>query len=139
MADDQSPLSQLAFTEAAIGILTAVIMADGKYTQDEFVWWKAVQNRHPLFRDVPPNIFNPLLRSAKARLVSQPWKLLVTQWATQVPAEARLPIFELAADLAVVDKELEGREPEVVVHLWHALEIPDDVARKVFMGKIEKM
>lgn len=130
---------QRAFIEAGMGILMAVIMADGKFTEDELTWWKSVQYRHPLFRDVPPETFNPMLHQVKARLGAEPWRPLVEGWAAAVPQEYRLAVFELAAELAVADKELEGGEPEVVTHLWRAFGIPEDTARQVFMSKIEKM
>jgi hypothetical protein len=130
---------QRAFVEAGMGILMAVIMADGKFTQDELSWWKSVQNRHPLFRNVPPETFNPMLHHVKERLGAEPWKPLVEGWAAAVPQEYRLAVFELAAELAVTDKELEGGEPEVVTHLWRAFGIPEDTARQVFMSKIETM
>ena len=128
-----------AFVEAGIGIVMSMIMADGKYSQDEFVWFKTMQHRHPLFRDVPPDAFNDMLHRVKARLVNESWRALIKEWAAAVPDQFRIPIFELATELAVVDKELEGKEPEVVKHLWHALAIPDDIARKIFMDWIEKM
>jgi hypothetical protein len=128
-----------AFVEAGIGIVMSMIMADGKYTEEEFVWFKTAQNRHPLFKDVPADAFNVMLRRVKARLVTEPWRALIDEWAACVPTQHRIGIFELATELAVVDRELEGKEPEVVKYLWNALQIPDDVARKIFMGQIEKM
>ncbi len=128
-----------AFVEAGIGIVMSIIMADGKYSRDEFVWFKTVQHRHPLFADVPPDAFNPMLKRVKKQLVTESWKSLVDEWAAAVPEQFRLSIFELATELAVVDKELEGKEPEVVRHLWHALGIPDDIARNIFMSRIERM
>jgi uncharacterized tellurite resistance protein B-like protein len=133
------PPDHRAFVEAGMGILMSVIMADGKYSQDEFLWWKTAQHRHPLFRDVPAEVFNPMLQRVKAQLASQPWQTLVEGWAANVPHQYRTSVFELAAELAVVDKELEGKEPEVVRHIWHALGIPDDTARAIFMARIEKM
>lgn len=128
-----------AFVEAGIGILMAVIMADGKYTQDEFAWWKTVQNQHPLFKDVPPDAFNPMLQRVKTQLASSPWPGLVQTWGKAVPPQFRTSIFELAADLVVTDGELEGKEPDVIKSIWQAMELPDDVARKIFMAKIEAM
>jgi len=128
-----------AFVEASMGILMSVIMADGKYSEHEFLWWKQAQNSHPLFADVPPEAFNPMLQHVKARLAAESWKTLVSEWALAVPPQQRLVIFELAAELAVADKELEGKEPELLRQLWHALGLPDDVARAIFMSKIETM
>ncbi|MDX2235322.1 MAG: TerB family tellurite resistance protein [Hyphomonadaceae bacterium] len=128
-----------AFVEASLGVVMSMIMADGKYTQDEFVWFKAKQHHHPLYRDVPPDVFNTMLRRVKARLTSEPWKALIDEWVQAVPVTHRLAIFELATELAVVDKELEGKEPEVVRYLWRALQIPDDEARRIFMQRIEEM
>jgi uncharacterized tellurite resistance protein B-like protein len=128
-----------AFVEAGIGIVMSIIMADGKYSQDEFVWFKTVQHRHPLFADVPAEAFNPMLKRVKSRLMKEGWQGLVHEWAQAVPERYRLSIFELAAELAVVDRELEGREPEVIRHLWHCMGIPDDQARAIFMSKIERM
>jgi len=128
-----------AFVEAGIGVLMAVIMADGKYTQDEFVWWKTAQYRHPLFREVPAEAFNPMLARVKQQLQTENWRTLVDTWAAAIPPQFRVSMFELAAELAVVDKELEGKEPEVVRHLWSAMGIPDDDARSIFMRKIERM
>lgn len=128
-----------AFVEAGIGIVMSIIMADGKYSQDEFVWFKTVQNRHPLFADVPAEAFNPMLKRVKQRLTQESWKRLIDEWAAAVPVAARVSIFELATELAVVDKELEGKEPEVIRYLWHAMGIPDDQARNIFMSRIERM
>lgn len=128
-----------AFVEAGIGICMSIIMADGKFSQDEFLWWKAVQHRHPLFRDVPAEDFNPMLNRVKTQLTSESWKPLVDRWAAAVPEQFRVPMLELACELAVVDRELEGKEPEVVRHLWGALKIPDDKGRAIFMAKIESM
>ncbi len=130
---------QRAFVEAGIGILMATIMADGKFTQDEFSWWKTAQDRHPLFRDVPPADFNPMLHNVKTRLSATPWKQLVSEWAQSVPAQYRVGIYELACELAVVDRELGGQEPDVVTHLRDSLAIPLDQARSIFMSKIERM
>ena len=128
-----------AFVEASIGILMSIIMADGKYSQDEFVWFKTVQHRHPLFADVPPDAFNPMLKRVKGRLTRESWRSLLDEWAVAIPSQYRVSIFELATELAVVDKELEGKEPEVVRYLWHAMGIPDDQARNIFMTRIERM
>lgn len=128
-----------AFVEAGIGVVMSVIMADGKYTRDEFTWFKTKQHTHPLFRDVPPDAFNDMLSRVKARLTTQPWRGLVDQWAAAVPQQFKTPVFELAAELAVIDKELQGAETEVIEYLWKALGIPDEEARKIFMGKIGSM
>lgn len=128
-----------AFVEASIGILMSIIMADGKYSQDEFVWFKTVQHRHPLFADVPPQAFNPMLTRVKGRLTRESWRALLDEWSVAVPFQYRVSIFELATELAVIDKELEGKEPEVVRYLWHAMGIPDDQARTIFMSRIERM
>ncbi|MDX2235323.1 MAG: hypothetical protein NW200_12565 [Hyphomonadaceae bacterium] len=128
-----------AFVEAGLGIVMSMIMADGKYTQDEFAWFKTKQHTHPLFRDVPPDAFNAMLHRVKARLTSEPWKALITEWSAAVPADYRRPVFELAAELAVVDKELKGQESDVAEHLWRTFEIPEDEARRIFMAKIQSM
>lgn len=128
-----------AFVEAGIGIVMTMIMADGQYTEEEFVWFKNAQVRHPLFRDVPAPAFNDMLRRVRARLVSEPWRALVEEWAQAVPAEFREKIFELATELAVVDRDLKGREPEVVRYLGRALQIPEEVSRRIFMNQIDKM
>jgi uncharacterized tellurite resistance protein B-like protein len=130
---------QRAFVEAGIGILMATIMADGKFSRDEFTWWKTAQVRHPLFRDVPAEDFNPMLHSVKTQLGAAPWRDLVSEWARAVPEQYRLGIYELACELSVVDKELEGQEPDVVMHLRDALGIPLEQARSIFMSKIERM
>ena len=128
-----------AFVEAGIGIVMSIIMADGKYSQDEFVWFKTVQHRHPLFADVPADAFNPMLKRVKQRLTKESWKALIDEWVSAVPQRYRVSIFELATELAVVDKELEGKEPEVIRYLWHSMGIPDDQARTIFMARIERM
>ncbi len=128
-----------AFVEAGIGVCMSVIMADGKFTQDEMVWWETVRQRHPLFHDVPTSDFAPMLQRVKTRLAAEAWKSLVDEWAGAIPEKFRLALFTLATEVAVVDKELEGKEPEVIRHLWRALGIPDDAARKIFMDRIEGM
>ncbi len=128
-----------AFVEAGIGVVMAVIMADGKYSQEEFVWFKTVQHRHPLFADVPAEAFNPMLQRVKARLSSQSWQSLVDEWAAAIPEQFRTSIFALATELSVVDKSLEGKEPEVIKHLGAALGLPESEANAIFMSKIGRM
>jgi len=128
-----------AFVEAGIGIVMAMIMADGHYSQEEFSWFKTAQNRHPLFRDVPPDAFNAMLHRVKARLTREPWRALIDEWAAAIPADFRMPVFEMAAEVATVDSDVKGRESEVVQYLAAALQIPEATARDVFMRRIEKM
>jgi hypothetical protein len=128
-----------AFVEAGIGVVMSMIMADGKYTRDEFAWFKTKQHTHPLFRDVPPDAFNEMLQRVKVRLTSEPWRALVDEWAAAVPQQFRAPVYELATELAVVDKELQGKEAEVIEYLGKALAIPDDEARRILMNRISSM
>jgi uncharacterized tellurite resistance protein B-like protein len=128
-----------AFVEAGMGICMSVIMADGKITRDETAWWNTRRLTHPLFRDVPEADFNAMLNRVQAQLREAPWKALVDSWAQAVPQRFRGAILELAAELAVTDKDLAGKEPEVVKHLWRALGIAEDEGRKVFIAKIEAM
>ncbi len=130
---------QYAFVEAGMGILMAVIMADGKFTQDEFVWWKTAQNNHPLFRDVPSDVFNPMLARVKAELGAQPWKALVDKWAQSVPEPYRESMFALACELAVADHDVGGGEPEVISYVWRAFGLPEASAHAIFMKKFENM
>ena len=128
-----------AFVEGGLGILMAVIMADGKYSQAEFVWFKTLQNRHGLFSDVPPDPFNAMLDRVKSRLTRESWQALISEWAAAVPHQFRTPVFALAAELAVVDKELQGRESEVIKHLGQALGLPEHEAHSIFMSKVSGM
>ena len=130
---------QRAFVEAGIGICMAVIMADGKFTQDELAWWKTVQARHPLFKDVPSDEFNALLAYVKEKLAGGPWQAAVDGWAKAVPEAYRVPMLELAAELATVDKGVEGKEPEVIRHLCASLGIPAEKGREIFIARIEQM
>jgi long-subunit acyl-CoA synthetase (AMP-forming) len=117
-----------------------VIMADGAYSPDELVWWKSMQNVHPLFRDVPPHVFNPMQQRVKAQLTSQtPWRQLVDQWAKAVLQQYKELILELAADLATVDKNVSGKEPEVITYLGKAMGLTDDTVSRIFMSKISRI
>ena len=128
-----------AFVEAGLGIVMATIMADGQYSEEELAWFKTAQNRHPLFRDVPPDAFNTMLHRVRGRLQSEPWRALIDEWAACVPADYRLPVLEMAAEVAVIDRDLRGRESEVVQYLGAALHVPEQTAREIFMRRIEKM
>lgn len=128
-----------AFVEAGIGIVMAMIMADGQYSEEEFAWFKSAQNRHPLFRDVPPEAFNTMLHRVKARLQTEPWRALIDEWAAAVPEDYRVKVLELAAEVAVVDRELKGRESDVVRYLGDALKLPEEVVRTTFMNRIQGM
>ncbi len=125
-----------AFVEAGIGICMSVFMADGKFSAEERHSWLALQHGHPLFRDVPPEAFNQMLRRVESNLTSGDWRERLTKWAGDVPQRYRLPLFELASELAVADKQLEGKEPEVVRRLGRAFGIPDEEADRIFMSKI---
>lgn len=128
-----------AFVEAGIGIVMSMIMADGQYTEEEFNWFKTAQTRHPLFRDVPADAFNSMLHRVKGRLSREPWRALIDEWAAAVPGEYRMPVFEMATEVATIDSDVKGRESEVVQYLANALQIPEASAREVFMRRIEKM
>ncbi len=128
-----------AFVEGGLGILMAIIMADGKYSQEEFVWFKTLQHRHGLFSDVPPDAFNPMLERVKSRLTRESWQALIDEWAAAVPERFRVNVFELAAELAVIDKELQGRENAVIRRLGQAFGLPEEQARTIFMGKLNGM
>jgi tellurite resistance protein len=128
-----------AVVEAGVGICTAVIMADGKVSQDEARWFMAQRMAHPLFRDVPADAFKSMQEAVQAQLAGGGWKPLVEKWAVAVPDKFRSALFELACAVATVDKDLAGKEPEVVRHLGKALGFADDVIRKTFMDSIEKM
>lgn len=130
---------QRAFVEAGMGVCMAVIMADGKFTQDELAWWKTVQARHPLFKDVPPEEFNPLLAYVKEKLSTGPWQSAVQSWAKAVPEAYRVPILELATELATTDKSIEGKEPEVIRLLATELGVPQEKATEIFMQRINQM
>ena len=95
-----------AFVEAGLGIVMATIMADGQYSEEELAWFKTAQNRHPLFRDVPPDAFNTMLHRVRGRLQSEPWRALIDEWAACVPADYRLPVLEMAAEVAVIERFL---------------------------------
>jgi uncharacterized tellurite resistance protein B-like protein len=128
-----------AFVEAGIGIVMSMIMADGQYSEAEFAWFKTAQDRHPLFRDVPADAFNTMLHRVKVRLTREPWRALIDQWAAAVPEQFRVPVLEMAAEVAVVDQELKGLESDVVQYLGAALQISEDVVREVFMKRIQDM
>lgn len=132
-------MADRAFVVAGIGICTAVIMADGKLSDQEKAWWTNAQHRMALFRDVPPAEFNDMLTRVQAELSPTTWRGLVDRWASAVPPEHRLALFEIAAELAVVDKGLDGGEPEVVRHVGKALGLPQEQIRSIFMDKIDKM
>jgi len=128
-----------AFVEAGIGIVMAVVMADGEYSEPEMLLFLKAQHQYSLFADVPPEAFNPMLAGVRARLAAESWKTLVTEWAGKVPQPHRMAIYELAVQMATVDKDLGGKEPEVIRHLAAALGLNDFEAREIFMNHIEKM
>lgn len=127
-----------AFVEAGVGICMSVIMADAKVSRDESAWWAAKRATHPLFREVAPDLFNTIVQLTQTKLKHEPWMPLVESWAALIPPQFREAVFDLAAELAVIDKELEGKEPEVLRHLWRALSIPDERGRALFMAQIER-
>ncbi|HVZ99524.1 MAG TPA: TerB family tellurite resistance protein [Caulobacterales bacterium] len=128
-----------AFVEAGIGVCMAVMMADGKLTAEELAWWQAAQYRHPLFKDVPASAFNNMLARVKEKLANLGAKAAINAWAPAVPQQYRHSIYELAVELAVVDHQLAGREPEIVLHIGACLGVPTEEARRIFMDRIEKM
>ncbi|MBI1187089.1 MAG: hypothetical protein GC206_07125 [Alphaproteobacteria bacterium] len=128
-----------AFVEAGIGVCMAVILADGAFSEDEFVWWKALQEGHPLFRDVPAADFNPMLARVKAQLLSQPWEPLVQQWANAVPEQYREALLETASQTAIVDRKVVGGEPGIIRFIWRALAISDDRGASIFANVMGRM
>ena len=78
------------FEEAAVGILSAVAYADGRISDEEQAWWHRVQYRHPLFADLPPSIFNPMLDRARQTLTDTPWPQAVAAWAAADRKSTRL-------------------------------------------------
>lgn len=128
-----------AFVEAGIGIVMAMIMADGDYAEAEFTWFKNAQARHPLFRDVPPEPFNAMLHRVKSQLLSQPWRGLVEQWASAVPADYKRAVFEMAAEVAVADRKLQGGETDVIRHLAQVLGISAEESQQILARHIQGM
>ncbi|NWG53189.1 MAG: tellurite resistance TerB family protein [Hydrogenophilaceae bacterium] len=128
-----------AFVEAGIGVCMAVILSDGTFSEDEFAWWKALQNRHPLFRDVPAEEFNPMLARVKARLLSEPWEGLVQQWAGAVPAQYREALLETASQTAIIDRKVVSGEPNIIRHIWRALGISDERGANIFASVMNSM
>ena len=125
-----------AFVEAGIGIVQAVVMADGQYTQDEMTLFVKAQHQYELFRDVPPDAFNAMLGRVRARLQAEAWTALVKEWAAAVPATHARKVYELAVQFVAVDRGVGGKEPEVLRQLAVALAIPEDEARKIFAERV---
>jgi hypothetical protein len=130
---------QRAFVEAGMGVCMAVILSDGTFSQDEFAWWKALSERHPLFRYVPAEDFNPMLARVKAQLLSAPWEGLVQNWASAVPAQYREALLETASQTAIVDRKVVGGEPGIIRFIWRALGISDDRGATIFADVMNKM
>jgi hypothetical protein len=75
----------------------------------------------------------------KEKLAGGPWQASVDSWAKAIPEPYRVPMIELASELATVDKGVEGKEPEVIRHLTAALGVPPEKGREIFMASIDKM
>ena len=121
-----------AFEEAAIGILTAVLYADGVVADAELAWWRRVQERHPLFADLPPASFDPILARAQQTLLATPWRDAVTMWAREVPRAHAELVYCLAVELQLVDGDCAGTESRITAHLSHALRIPPERSTHLF-------
>ena len=123
------------FEEAAVGILAAVAGADGKFAAEEVAWWRRVQDRHPLFADLPASIFNPMLERARLTMASTPWREAVSRWATDVPPEHRELIFSLAVELAFVDGDVSGQEVPILNHLLSEFGISKERGLQLIRGE----
>lgn len=125
-----------AFVEAGIGICMAVIMADGVYNESEMALFVKAQHQYALFRDVPPDAFNPMLARVRSRLQSESWSALVTEWAKNVPEQHRVAIYELAVDMATADRSVSGKEPEVLKHLAENFGLWSEEANKILLQRL---
>jgi len=125
-----------AFVEAGIGICMAVIMADGVYSEAEMALFVKAQHRYDLFRDVPPDAFNPMLARVRARLQAESWKTLVTEWAKAVPELHRTALYELAVDMATADRSVSGKEPEVLKHLAESFGLWSEDANRILLERL---
>ena len=121
-----------AFEEAVVGILAAVAHADGRLADEELAWWRRVRARHPLFSDLPPSLFNPMLARAQAALATLPWAEAITEWAADVPRAHAEMIYAMAVELQLVDGESTRRESQVTVHLAHALGLSPERSTHLF-------
>lgn len=128
-----------AFEEATIGILTAVLYADGVVADEELAWWRRVQARHPLFADFPPALFNPILARAQQTLLATPWQDAIDAWAREVPhAHAEL-VYCLAVALQLADGDCARKESRITAHLSHALRIPPERSTHLFEAALERL
>lgn len=121
-----------AYEAAVIGILAAVARADGRVADEELAWWQRLRSRHPLFRDLPPSVLNPLHARALEALADQPWADAVTDWARQVPRAEAETIYRLAVELQFADGESSRQESRVTVHLAHALGLSAERSTHIF-------
>lgn len=124
-------MSTFSEEEAAVGVLLAVMCADGEVADEEMAWWKRVQHRHPLFADLPPSLYNPMIDKARRALDERPWRDAISTWSTLVPRHHSRMLFELAVELAFIDQDVSGSEPDVLIHLAHGLGLTADEARQV--------
>ncbi len=121
-----------AFEQAVIGILTTVLYADGAIADAELAWWRRVQERHPLFADLPPSLFNPILAHAQQRMLSTPWPEAISEWAQDVPPEHAELVYCLAVELQLVDGDCDRTESRITAHLANALGLPPERSTYLF-------
>ncbi len=121
-----------AFEQAVIGILTAVLYADEAIADQELMWWRQMQERHPLFAVLPPGLFNPMLARAQQTLLGTPWAHAITDWAADVPRDHAELVYCMAVELQFIDGDCSRQESRMTAHLSHALGIPMERSTQLF-------
>jgi hypothetical protein len=139
IAEEEEAMSgTFSVEESAVGVLLAVMCADGRIADEEMAWWKRVQDRHPLFADLPASLYNPMVARAREELSTRPWREAIADWAAQIPPQHARTLFTLAVELAFIDRDVSGQEPDVLVHLWHGLGIPEAEAKQILSQAIQQ-
>ena len=121
-----------AFEQAVIGILTAVLYADEAIADAELAWWRRVQERHPLFADLPPSLFNPMLAQAQRELLATSWAEAISDWATQIPPEHAEQVYCMAVELQLIDGDCARQESRMTAHLSNALGLSPERSTRLF-------
>ena len=117
--------------EAFVGILYAVIAADGHISQEEVQDFMKTVTRARLMQDTPGNQFRDMINKLNKLLRKEGPEALVKRAAGSIPNDIRPGVFAYACDLVFSDGNADESEQKLLDIIKAEFAIEDALAYKV--------
>jgi uncharacterized tellurite resistance protein B-like protein len=125
-------MTEPAVRRAALGIVHAMVFADGRVADAEHAWLIDLAREHPLFAEASDAELRAMLGAALEEASSGALPHAVEKWARQIPPEWAAPVFTLAVSAAFADGRMVESEGYIAIHLRELLSIPVSQAASIY-------